>query len=166
MTRRGLAIWLASGLAAGLPLSAAAGPPKGRSVSRIERTAAGDIVATVEGSGRALRVRLAYLRVPKTFRAGSGCPRRSSDYAVTELALRMRLDQGVDVVPAGRSARVAYLTATGQRRFRINASFNGRIVRNGLARVARGRGRNVRKLRRLESAARRARRGIWSRCKQ
>jgi hypothetical protein len=166
MMRRWGALLLVAVIAAFSAAPVVAGPAKGRSVTRIERISSGRIVATVEGSGRSLRVRLAHLRSPRSFRAGARCSRRATDFAITELATRMRLDDGVDIVPVGGDSGVAFLAAAGKRRFEVRASLNGRIVRNGLARVTKGRGRRARKLRRLQASARRAHRGMWSRCRQ
>jgi hypothetical protein len=145
---------------------APAGAPKAQRLVRLDVRGSGAIVATVSQGATETRVVLAQVRSPRRIASGRGCPVQPTDYALSRVADRLGLADGVQVVPdAQGSSSAAYLAPAGQA-FRASSSLNGRAVRAGLARLDRTRGSYRSVLARLQHVARGHHAGLWSRCRQ
>ena len=145
---------------------ASAGAPKAQRVARVEVRRSGTVVATVDQGASSVKIALVQIRSPRSFAAGRGCAVHPTDYVIGQLANRMGLANGVDLVSgANTPGRSAFLMPAGTA-FAVAASLNGQVVHDGLARVTGAHGRYRSALLLIERDARRHRRGLWSRCRQ
>jgi hypothetical protein len=145
--------------------SANAGAPKATRLLSVETTRGGIVTASITEGGLPLRVTLALVRSPRTFRAGSRCAMKSTDFAIAQAAERLDLATSVAVVSGSSTGALSVYLSPGGRLFTARRSLNRTIVLAGLARTSNESELGRSTLLQAENVAKKRHVGIWSRCR-